>query len=81
MQLVVTTVNKVLAFTIEDGCTLGTDTVAFVPSCTCLWCSHTAREWHMPLKSWQNQLKWLSCTGTIFVPALRTEVRNLMVDY
>jgi len=33
--LVITTVIKAPAFTIAEGCTSGTSTVAFVPSCTC----------------------------------------------
>ena len=49
--LVITTVILALAFTLAEGWTSGSSTVAFVPSCTYTRCSHGASEWHLPLKS------------------------------
>ena len=73
-------VSKAPAFTIEEGWTAGTSTVIFVPSFTCPDVATVQMNGTCHYIFAQSQTKWLSCTGTIFVPALLNEVRNSMLD-
>ena len=60
--------------TMTYGCTLGTSMVAFVPSYTCPNAGTVRENDTCHRRVALSPTKWLTCTGTMFVPALLTEV-------
>jgi len=70
-----TTIIEVPVFTVTEGCTPGTSTVTLYLHVHAPMQPQCKRMTHVT-----EELKWLPYTGTIFVSALLTEVRNLMLD-